>query len=173
MRSTKLVKFTMIVALLIISSNLPAQLSGAIWDYPIKPGSESWASFASSQEMIDACQIPEDILAEFKNCFLDMCIDVILAQTVFLEKLDKNQEKQLMNVALKRLSLREQLGNSYYRQKTTVVILSRILIRNNIFLDGLDITEQNEFIELNNYFILPDVILIEKIKRQSESYLKG
>lgn len=34
----------------------------ATWDYPIKPGSEKWKSFQSSSEMVEACQIPKDIL---------------------------------------------------------------------------------------------------------------
>jgi hypothetical protein len=32
------------------------------WDYPIKPGSVKWASFATGQQMRDACQIPPYIL---------------------------------------------------------------------------------------------------------------
>lgn len=32
------------------------------WDYPIKPGTEEWTNFKSGQEMLNACQIPENIL---------------------------------------------------------------------------------------------------------------
>jgi hypothetical protein len=33
------------------------------WDYPIQPGMEAWFAFQTNQEMIDACQIPENILS--------------------------------------------------------------------------------------------------------------
>ena len=32
------------------------------WDYPVKPGTEEWKEYKNSGEMIDACQIPEDVL---------------------------------------------------------------------------------------------------------------
>jgi hypothetical protein len=34
----------------------------AKWDYPIKPGSSQWRSFKTTNEMIQVCQIPEDVL---------------------------------------------------------------------------------------------------------------
>jgi hypothetical protein len=32
------------------------------YDYPVKPGTEAWKAFGSHQEMIDACQVPADVL---------------------------------------------------------------------------------------------------------------
>ena len=38
-----------------------------IWDFPVKPGSAEWASFTTSQQMLDACQIPPEILEELST----------------------------------------------------------------------------------------------------------
>ena len=37
------------------------------WDYPIKPGMEEWKNFHSYAEMVNACQIPEDILVSLST----------------------------------------------------------------------------------------------------------
>jgi hypothetical protein len=37
------------------------------YDYPVKPGTEEWKSFFTHQEMIDACQIPEDVLTKMST----------------------------------------------------------------------------------------------------------
>ncbi len=34
----------------------------AEWDYPVKPGTKEWASFETNEQMLNACQIPLDIL---------------------------------------------------------------------------------------------------------------
>ena len=47
-----------------------------IWDFPVKPGSEKWASFATSQEMVDALQIPQDVLEKLSSKELaEICLD--------------------------------------------------------------------------------------------------
>jgi len=33
-----------------------------VYDYPIKPGTDEWKAFGSHEEMLKACQIPEEIL---------------------------------------------------------------------------------------------------------------
>ncbi|MES2650699.1 MAG: hypothetical protein V4663_03110 [Bacteroidota bacterium] len=37
------------------------------YDYPIKPGSSVWKNFKSTQEMVDACQIPEGVLKKLST----------------------------------------------------------------------------------------------------------
>src|SRR5699024_8850500 len=32
------------------------------YEYPVRPGTAEWTSLENHQEMVDACQIPEDIL---------------------------------------------------------------------------------------------------------------
>jgi len=32
------------------------------WDYPVKPGTEEWRQFTTGRQMVEACQIPQNIL---------------------------------------------------------------------------------------------------------------
>lgn len=215
-----------------------------IWDFPIKPGTEAWATLSSSQEMIDACHIPTNILTslttneladlcmsyplladmlltknfqdgfektsrifngfqelllrndagpsllkiyeqfdlvtfqktkgvEIKNVFLDMCLDVVMAQSVFLEQLNPEQEKRLMNESLEKLKTHQQIGSSLYRQKSAAVILSRLLTKNNTTLKERDEAGNDKFLLLNNFFILEDESIIESIEQLAENYLKN
>jgi len=43
--------------------------SGA-YDYPIKPGTDEWKAFGSHEEMLKACQIPEEILQRMSTTAL-------------------------------------------------------------------------------------------------------
>ena len=54
------------------------------WDYPVKPGMEEWKEFQSTQEMVDACQIPDNILSSLSTENLtDICIQYPLIINVF------------------------------------------------------------------------------------------
>jgi len=37
--------------------------SALSWDYPVKPGSEKWKAFQTGMEMVEACQIPKNMLS--------------------------------------------------------------------------------------------------------------
>ena len=55
------------------------------WDYPVKPGMEEWKEFQSTQEMIDACQIPDNILSSLSTENLtDICLQYPLIINVFV-----------------------------------------------------------------------------------------
>lgn len=234
-------KIISLSTILILSLFSYSQEKEETWDFPVKPGTEAWASLTSTQEMIDTCQIADDILSklttaelaelclnypllgdmlvtndfqkgfevmssffngfqelkkrnnagmellklykDFKlqsfqekkgeettNVFLDMCIDVIMAQPVFLQQFDNQQEDKLMEASLNRLERRQQIGDSHYRQKTTTVILSRLLVKKE-GLAQFDKLGKDRFLLLNNHFILQDTTIIDAIKQKSEKYL--
>ncbi len=53
------------------------------WDYPIKPGSEKWRSLKSHKEMVQACQIPEDVIKLISTKDLaSICLDYPLFFTL-------------------------------------------------------------------------------------------
>lgn len=37
------------------------------WDYPVKPGSEKWKTFQSGMEMVQACQIPQNVISSLST----------------------------------------------------------------------------------------------------------
>lgn len=53
------------------------------YDYPIKPGMEGWRNFNTQNEMISACQIPEDILNNLStSALVETCLNYPLFSQV-------------------------------------------------------------------------------------------
>ncbi len=50
------------ILLFLLSLSLFSQSPEAPFDFPAKPGTPEWAKFKSHEDMINGCQIPEDIL---------------------------------------------------------------------------------------------------------------
>lgn len=50
------------------------------YDFPIKPGTEKWKEFKTGQEMVDACQIPAEILQNMStDALAETCLNYPLA----------------------------------------------------------------------------------------------
>lgn len=77
--------------LLIISIQFKGQAQNIGYDYPIRPGTDEWKSLKSSQEMIDACQIPADILKNLSTASLSkLCLDYpLLSDMLFSNNLQE------------------------------------------------------------------------------------
>lgn len=54
------------------------------YEYPIKPGTTEWEGFLSREEMIEACQIPEEILSRMTT---DALVKTILNYPMIFEML--------------------------------------------------------------------------------------
>jgi len=66
----------------LIDSNEPVKKLP--WDYPVKPGTDAWAKFQTHDEMVAACQIPEDILSNLSTEDLtDICLQYPLLIDIF------------------------------------------------------------------------------------------
>ena len=54
------------------------------WDYPVKPGMEEWKMFQSNEEMVKACQIPEEVISSLSTEELtELCLQYPLLLDVF------------------------------------------------------------------------------------------
>jgi hypothetical protein len=106
------------------------------------------------------------------NVFYDMCIDIVIAQPIFLEKLDQKEETHLIKESVNKLSERQKMGDSFYRQRTTVVVLSRLLTKNGVALKENNQFGKDKYLLLNNYYILENDEMIEKIKQKAIDYLE-
>lgn len=72
------------IYLMFFSFELYAQEKKMVWDYPVKPGMEEWKKFRSGEEMVNACQIPEDILDSMTTEELaDLCLRYPLIKYIF------------------------------------------------------------------------------------------
>jgi hypothetical protein len=74
---------------------IPIIVSSQTWDYPVKPGTESWKKLQSNQEMVEICQIPEKILKSISTEELfEICLEYPLIYDVFaFEDLNKGMSK--------------------------------------------------------------------------------
>ena len=55
-----------------------------VWDFPVKTGTDEWAKFKTNEEMVEACQIPENILASLTTEELTaICLNYPLIYDVF------------------------------------------------------------------------------------------
>jgi len=67
-------------------SNLYIDSGGVLlaWDYPVKPGMEEWKKFQSNEEMVKACQIPNNVLSSLSTEDLtEICLRYPLLGDVF------------------------------------------------------------------------------------------
>lgn len=65
-----------ILFLLLLCCSLNAQLSKKTWDFPVKPGSQTWKSLKSQPEMVKVCQIPIDTLHLLSTKeLISICLD--------------------------------------------------------------------------------------------------
>lgn len=100
-------------------------------------------------------------------------LELFISQNSILDQLNKTQKEELLKESIKKLGQKQALGNSLYRQKTTGLILSRILDRNEQNQPGEDLIETERFKIFNQYVILSDSSLINEVKNQAEIFLNN
>jgi len=73
---------------------LNAQTAKTTWDYPVKPGMEQWKEFQTGQEMLDACQIPAEILS---NLTTDDLVEICINYPLAFDYLAFNDEREAIH----------------------------------------------------------------------------
>ncbi len=77
--------FTLITLLFLSISTFAQQQTNTPYDFPVKPGSEQWAAFTTGQQMVDACQIPEDVLSQLSTeALAETCMNYPLYSNIYL-----------------------------------------------------------------------------------------
>lgn len=69
-----------------------------IWDYPVKPGTEEWAKFKTGKQMVDACQIPQEIINELST---EKLVEICLNYPLYVNYLAFNDERKGINIIIK------------------------------------------------------------------------
>jgi hypothetical protein len=55
-----------------------------VWNYPQRPGMESWKQLQTAEERINACQVPKDILVNLKTSeLIKICLDYPLFKDLY------------------------------------------------------------------------------------------
>jgi hypothetical protein len=78
-------KCKIIIVFCLVAGVVSAQTATKVaWDYPVKPGTEEWKKFQSSEEMVNACQIPDAVLSSLSTEELtELCLQYPLIEYVF------------------------------------------------------------------------------------------
>lgn len=72
-----------VLVLTLTFCSLSAQVLTSSWDFPVKPGSKQWKALKSHNEMVEICQIPNDILQSLSTKdLLKICLDYPLFFTL-------------------------------------------------------------------------------------------
>ena len=92
-------KKVFIFLILFISNFISAQEITQPYDFPIKPGSESWRSLKSHKEMVQACQNPEGVLQKLTTpALLETCLSFpLLLDVLAFNNLIEGVEQTISN----------------------------------------------------------------------------
>ena len=103
-----------------------------LWDYPVKPGTEKWGLFQSHDEMVEVCQVPEDILSSISTEDLaDLCLRYPMLTDFFaFQNTNEGLDKLFSNFN----GIRE----LYNRQDVSSILTKKYIekIQSFSFLDG-------------------------------------
>ena len=66
-------------------SSLFAQQRNVPYEYPLKPGMPQWKSFKTFRQKLDACQVPNDVLASMStDALVKTCMSYPLYEVIFM-----------------------------------------------------------------------------------------
>jgi hypothetical protein len=117
------------------------------WNYPVYPGMAEWSRFNTSQEMADACQIPEERL---KNMSTQAVIQAIWEYPFFTQPLHRHtyqadfESTFLTNNAYKELTKRTDAGKS---------LLERLMLVKPLILGAMDMPNALELLFSQTVFL--------------------
>jgi len=69
------------------------------YNFPVRPGMSEWAQFTTGQQMIDACQVPDNVLNEMStNGLIETCLDYpLLNHMLAFTSVQFGTERQMEN----------------------------------------------------------------------------
>lgn len=107
----------------------------------------------------------DPLLSNLQTGFLEL----LISQETIINQYNKNEKFILLSQAVNKLEQRQKLGESFYRQITSALIVSRVLYSENIFLSEVDSNGNDVFKVFNTYAFLSDSTIIDKLVNKSKS----
>lgn len=98
--------------------------------------------------------------------------ELLIAQNDILIQLSTNQKEKLLKEAIKKLEQKQTMGKSLYGQKSSALIISRILVLNDFYISETDQYGNDIFKVFNSYVILGDSSIINRIQYRAEEFLQ-
>lgn len=108
--------------------------------FPVVPGSSEWEKFISKQDMVDACQVPEDKL---KNMTTEALLETVLNYPLITDYIAFNTFEDACNMVSSDFNGFNEL---FSREDVTSVILNRYAT-SNVLYEINDNTDSKRFME--------------------------
>jgi len=157
------------------------------YDYPVKPGTEAWKQLESNTQMIEVCQVPEDILNSLStDALVETCFNHPLIVNVLLDdKLEKNLNHAISRYnSFNALVNRNDAGKALFKvykemdvdefessgyntinQSKYRFVFIELFLANNKIINSLNEQEQKELVE--------EVLKKTLKKQQKGNYVPG
>jgi hypothetical protein len=98
MKKMKKSKYILLLLIAIYGLSINAQIANDLYIYPIKPGDSLWKNLRTHAEMVEACQIPAEILSELST---DGLIESYMNYPIIMEMLAFNNFQDGFDQVLK------------------------------------------------------------------------
>lgn len=97
------------------------------YDFPVKPGMEEWKNFETGEEMLDACQIPEEIL---KNMTTQALAETCMNYPLYINYLAHNDERMGIKLMINSFNGLRELSKREDGAKELINLYNKIPILN-------------------------------------------
>jgi len=98
-------------------------------------------------------------------------LELLISQESIINAFNKSDKLKLLSQAIKNLEQRKKYGDSLFRQRTTALILSRILNSNGVELSQIDIYGNDVYKIFNTNVVILDTTIIDTILIESKNLL--
>jgi len=109
---------------------------------------------------------------DYKLTYMQIAfLELLISQEGIIEQFKETEKLELLSETVKKLEQRVLRGESFYRQTTSALLLSRILSSENINIYLYDIDKNDLYMLFNSYGIIIDTSIIDKLLTTSKDYL--
>lgn len=137
------------------------------YDFPLKPGMAEWEKLNSGKEMLDACQIPEEIL---KNMTSQALAETCINYPLYIDYLAANDERVGIYLIINNFNGLKELSERADGYKELINVYKKIpILDSNAKAKQEDSPFQIIFVEL----ILGDNAFMNKMNADDLIYLKA
>lgn len=106
----------------------PVLIFGQKWNYPVKPGTQTWATLKSGEDKLKACQIPDDVLRNITSP--DLAI-LCMEYPLFFEYTAFNNEQQAILIMIENFNGLRELSKRKDGTLSLMKIYSQMKIQEN------------------------------------------
>lgn len=100
-------------------------------------------------------------------------LELLISQESIIGSYEKNEKLTLISEAIKKLEQRQKLGKSLFRQRTSALILSRILYSEDVKMSEFDNYGNDIFSVFNSQVVIIDKSVVDKVLIVAKKFLEN